>query len=130
MTETPPEPTPHPWLAPSAVLAWLQLDDSATQAGTAELCRVAAARYCERQRPGLWVTLYDELGEPIDPPVFDADADVVMAGMIAAARLYARRSTPTGLASFGEFGASDILRLDPDVSRLLGTGRHADPAVG
>ena len=129
MTDTTPEPTPHPWLAPAAVLAWLQLDDPDAQAEPAERCRAAAARYCERQRPGLWVTLTDELGAPVGR-VFDANADVVMAGMIAAARLYARRSTPTGLASFGEFGASDSLRLDPDVARLLGTGRHADPAVG
>lgn len=128
MTDTPPEPTPHPWLAPAAVLAWLQLDDAGALAETAELCRRAAARYCERQRPGLWTTTTDELGTVTR--TYDADADVVMAGMIGAARLYARRSTPTGLASFGEFGASDILRLDPDVTRLLGTGRHADPAVG
>lgn len=127
MSETPTEPAPelHPWLPQAAVLSWLQLDAGDTLAAVAEWCRKAAAAYCERQRADLVV-----VDVAAGTATFTATDDVVMAGLIAAARLYARRSTPTGLASFGEFGASDILRLDPDVARLLGTGRHAGPRIG
>lgn len=145
MSETPPEPAPvrHAWLPlrdvgtpaddtyTAGLLTWLQVDGGVTSplAGVAELCRRAAARYCERQRPDLFPTALDAItGEPVT--TFAGDDDTVMAGLILAARLYARRSSPAGLASFGELGAAEVLRLDPDVGRLLGTGRHATPAVG
>lgn len=123
MTETP-QPLPHPWLPTDANLEWLQLDPSSPLVSVAEWCRRAAAKHCERQRRDL----VDAAGTfAVDP---DADADIVLAGLIASARLYARRVTPAGLASFGEFGAAAVLRLDPDVARLLGTGRYAAPRVG
>lgn len=136
MSETPPEPPPaHPWLPVDATRTWLQLDENSPLSTVAEWCRKASARYCERQRPGLFV-----ITQVTDPATgvttwtrtetFAADDDVVLAGLIGAARLFARRSSPAGLASFGEFGATEVLRLDPDVSRLLGTGRHASPEVG
>lgn len=112
----------HAWLPVDQVNAWLQLDPGDPQTAAAELCRVAAADHCERQRPDLFA--------PVDgvlPPVGDR---IVFAGVLAAARLYARRSSPAGLASFGEFGAAEVLRLDPDVSKLLGVGRYAPPVVG
>lgn len=128
MTETPP-PTTYPWLTPEAVLDWLQLTTESPLAGVAEFCRTASAAYCERQRRDLLDEVTDpETGETV--VTFDADPDVVMAGLIGAARVFARRSTPAGLASYGEFGAAEVLRLDPDVSRLLGTGRHGVPRVG
>lgn len=135
MSETPPEPsTRYPWLPlrdvgtpeddtyTAGVLTWLQIESGVASplAGVAEQCRRSAARYCEGERPDLFAV------DSLDP----IDDDVVMAGLIAAARLYARRTSPAGLASYGEFGASQVLRLDPDVARLLGTGRHAAPAVG
>lgn len=150
MTETPVEPAPlrHAWLplhdvgTPDAdtytagLLTWLQLPAgnggagvTSPLAGVAELCRRAAARYCERQRPDLFPTVtVPDTGELVQG--FAGDDDTIMAGLILAARLYARRSSPAGLASFGELGAAEVLRLDPDVGRLLGTGRHATPAVG
>lgn len=142
MSETPAEPTTrHAWLPlrdvgtpeddtyAAGVLTWLQLAGTTPLVGVAELCRRAAARYCERQRPDLFPTALDAItGDPVT--VFAGDDDTVMAGLILAARLYARRSSPAGLASFGELGAAEVLRLDPDVGRLLGTGRHATPAVG
>lgn len=151
MSEPTPEPAParHPWLplrdvgAPdddtyvAGLLTWLQVAGTtpggagvpSPLAGVAELCRRAAARYCERQRPDLFPTTVDAVtGATVQ--TFAGDDDTVMAGLILAARLYARRSSPAGLASFGELGAAEVLRLDPDVGRLLGTGRHATPAVG
>ena len=133
MTTTPPEPEPYPWLPSADALAWLDVVDAGdTLASVADWCRQASAAYCERQRPDLTTFTVDTDGDGVadSVPVFNATPDVKLAGLIGAARLYARRSTPTGLASFGEFGASDILRLDPDVSRLLGVGRHGTPRVG
>ena len=46
------------------------------------------------------------------------------------ARLYARKGTPAGIATFGELGAATILRTDPDVQMLLGLGRYATPRIG
>jgi hypothetical protein len=114
---TEPQPDPYPWLPAASVLDWLQISSSSELTTVAEAARRAAGAYCERMRVDL-------------ERVFLASDDIVMAGLISCARLYARRSTPTGLASFGEFGASDILRLDPDVARLLGTGRYAPPVIG
>lgn len=132
MTE-PQQPPAYPWLSTEAVLGWLSLDTGSPHAGAVEACRAAAAAYCQQQRPDLLdrLELVDELGQVVSvTETFDAGPSVVMAGMIATARLFARRSTPAGLASFGEFGAAEVLRLDPDVARLLGTGRHAAPRVG
>jgi len=125
MTEPTPEPELYPWLPAADVLDWLQISGTSELTGVAELARRAAGDYCQRMRPDLVV---------IDPVTlvgtFQATPAIVQAGLLCAARLYARRSTPTGLASFGEFGATDILRLDPDVARLLGTGRYAPPVIG
>lgn len=126
MTETIAEPTgSHPWLPLSLVLSWLQVDADGPAAGVVDQVRAAAAAHCERQRSDLF-DLVD--GDYVGPA---GQLDVIrQAGLLAAARLYARRGSPAGLASFGEFGASEVLRRDPDVAALLGTGRHAHPKVG
>lgn len=125
MTETPPEAgTTHPWLPLDRCRAWLRVDaGNVDELTNVETCRTAAADYCEQQRRDL---LLDEAGEPVTV----AGEAAVMAGVLATARLFGRRESWLGLASFGEFGAADILRIDPDVARLLGTGRHARPKVG
>lgn len=124
----------HTWLPTDDLLAWLQLPEAADAASvpaTVRLVREAAAHYVERQRPDLIVpAVVDDAGLVVTPAYLDATDDVRMAGLLAAARLYARRSSPAGLASYGELGAEAVLRLDPDVARLLGTGRHARPRVG
>lgn len=127
------DPT-HSWLPADQALAWLQVEATDTgRAGVVELCRAAAAAWCEEQRRDLFA---DVVVETVNPdgtttityaaPPAPSDS-VVMAGVLATARLYARRSSPAGLASYGEFGAAEVLRLDPDVSRLLGVGRYAPP---
>jgi hypothetical protein len=115
------------WLPLERVLAWLQLRPEDDQAGVVELCRQAAADYLEQQRPDLAT---DQLQLDGTPAPFAATPALVQAGVLAAARLYARRGSPAGLASFGEFGAAEVLRLDPDVARLAGLGRHAVPRIG
>lgn len=47
-----------------------------------------------------------------------------------AARLFRRKDTPAGVASFGEGGAVYVMRTDPDVALLLRLGPYAPPQVG
>jgi hypothetical protein len=131
---------PFAWLPVEACLEWLQLpadlpaeDD---RRKVVELVRTAAADHCEAQRPDLAGVTLGEDGTTVTAEWWAAaDVEAVpdryrQAGLLAMARLYARRSSPAGLASYGEFGAAEVLRLDPDVARLLGTGRFATPVVG
>lgn len=123
----------HDWLPAATVQAWLQVDaGDAARVGVVETCRNAAASWCEEQRPDLFadVVTTNPDGTTTTTPAPAPSDSVVMAGVLASARLYARRSSPAGLASYGEFGAAEVLRLDPDVSRLLGVGRYAPPVCG
>jgi hypothetical protein len=47
-----------------------------------------------------------------------------------AARLYRRRNSPEGVATFTADGAVYVQRNDPDVGMLLGIGSWAPPVVG
>jgi hypothetical protein len=63
----------------------------------------------------------------------DADypADVRAALMMQAQRLFARRSSPTGIAGYSDSGGSVyISRWDPDVERMLRIGSWSKPQVG
>lgn len=51
-------------------------------------------------------------------------ADVKRAAMIWAIRLVNRRSTPTGIVGFGEYGGVKLSTVDPDVRALLGPYRR------
>lgn len=134
---------PFAWLEPASVVRWLQLpadlaDPASTdeRAALVEEVRQAAADYCESQRPDLAGQTLAEDGTTVTAAWWAAEdptkvpARYRQAGLLSAARLWARRSSPAGLASYGEFGAAEVLRLDPDVSRLLGVGRYATPVVG
>lgn len=67
-----------------------------------------------------------ELAAPTDPWPADVDRGAVM----LAARLFARRNSPTGVAAFTETGPAYVSRWDPDIERLLGIGTWAPPRVG
>ncbi|MDG4860137.1 hypothetical protein P8605_18605 [Streptomyces sp. T-3] len=45
--------------------------------------------------------------------------------LMQAQRLWARRSSPTGVAGYGDSGGVYVARFDPDVSKLLGIGDWA-----
>ena len=120
---------PFAWLPSARVQRWLQVDPADDVAAVVEDCRVSAASWCEDQRRDLVVVTYD-VDCVVLAETFTPTERVVQAAVLATSRLYARRSSPAGLASYGEFGAAEVLRLDPDVSRLLGVGRYARPAVG
>lgn len=122
-----PPRTDGAWLSPGAVLAHLGADAASPNQPAVDAARLAAAAYVERVRPDLLTVVVTADGTTV---TWDGDAAVELGAVMLAARLYARRSSPQGLASFGEFGPGAILRLDPDVERLIGTGRHARPAVG
>lgn len=124
--DTTPEPS-HAWLDVDDVRAWLQLDDTANDR-VVELVRTAAASYVEGCRRDLFVPASDEAGAQL-VLVDSLGGDVITAGILAASRLWARRSSPAGLVSFGDMG-TEVLRADPDVDRLLGLGRFAKPRVG
>lgn len=47
-----------------------------------------------------------------------------------AARVYRRRNTPEGVATFTDTGLIGVARSDPEVWMLLGLGSWAPPVVG
>ncbi|MEV3852739.1 hypothetical protein AB0J38_00175 [Streptomyces sp. NPDC050095] len=53
--------------------------------------------------------------------------DVQLAATMQAARLFARRNSPTGVASYGETSAF-VARFDPDLEQLLHVGKWAPPS--
>lgn len=81
--------------------------------------RAAVVAFVERNRRDLFAA--GGLFVPTD--------DVVAGALMLVGRLHARKGSPQGLASFGEFGASAVLRIDPDVERLLGIGRAGKPVA-
>lgn len=58
------------------------------------------------------LTTYD-----FDPD--DCPADVFQAVLMQSARLYRRRTTPDGIATFGQDFAVRVNRFDPDIDALL-----------
>lgn len=55
---------------------------------------------------------------------------VTLGATMLAARLYRRRNSPEGVATFTADGAVYVQRNDPDVAMLLGIGAYAPPVVG
>lgn len=110
------------WLDATELLGYLEVDPASENAAKVELCRVAACRVVERARPDLGLELVT------DPAA--VDEAVAHGTRLLAARLYARKGSPQGIATFGELGAASILRSDPDIGLLLGIGRYGKPRIG
>lgn len=109
----------YAWLPLAALLAPLGIGPDSDKARDVEAARVAAADEVQHLRPDLpWGAGY------VPPP------RIVQGAVMWAARLYARRSSPTGLVTFGEYGAVTTPSFDADAERLLGVGRYAAPQVG
>lgn len=108
------------WLDVDAVRAHIGLDpaDTFDDAWLAEAVD-AAADVVERLR----ADLLDDLGAYTPTPSVHTGA------VMLAARVYARRNSPTGLAQYGDLGAAIVPRLDADIERLLGLGAWAPPRV-
>lgn len=60
----------------------------------------------------------------------DWPARIVLGANMLAARLNRRRSSPDGIASFGDMGGVYVQRNDPDVAMLLQLGAYRKPQVG
>jgi hypothetical protein len=113
---------------PAPLYEWLtaaEVDDYLGRQGEFDSARAAAARhaaaaYVERARADL----------AADYAAQTVGADIRMGAVLLASRLYARKGSPQGVAGYPEFGAAPVPRLDPDVERLLGLGRHATPRIG
>lgn len=118
MTEPMPEQPLFAWLPLDTVLGHLRIESDSDDAAQVEQWRQGAAAWVQRK-----------LGVQ-DASTWQPTADVRQGAVLLCARLWSRRGTPAGLASFAEFGATAILRLDPDVERLLGLGRYGRPRVG
>lgn len=56
--------------------------------------------------------------------------DHSLGATMLAARLWRRRNSPEGVATFTGDGAVYVQRNDPDVALLLQLGQHAPPVVG
>lgn len=116
------------WLPADAVRSYLGVTVAESAQGVeAERCRLAAADVVERLRYDRITVVITAEGTEV---TFDPSPAIVEAGVLLAARLYARKGSPGGLASFGDFGPGAVLRVDPDVERLLGVGRYSRPVVG
>lgn len=110
----------YPWLPELDALGYLDVAQGADQAADVERCRLAACAVVERQRPDL-----------VDATGTFVPGDAVRHGtLLLVGRLYARKGSPQGVATFGELGAASILRHDPDVGQLIGVGRYAFPRIG
>lgn len=114
------------WLPAADVLAYLKVDPASENAAAVLAARSAAVRVVERQRRDLTL---DTLPVPLDDATKADLGDVILGALMLVGRLYARKGTPEGIATFGELGATMILRSDPDISMLLGIGRHGRPGL-
>jgi len=111
---------PYAWLDPEAVAAYLGATITDAEAADVEVARQAAADYVERVKRSL---VY------LDAAPEDIPASVRSGAMLLVSRLLARRSSPAGLATFGEFGAQAVRAHDADIDRMLGLGRYGKPRV-
>lgn len=108
------------WLEPADVATFAKID---TVGGNDALtdATAAARAYVERVRPDL------HTGQDAG---FVVDADVKLGATMLAARWYERRGSLLGVAGFDFEGASPLLRVDPDIERLLSIGRHRPFSFG
>ncbi|MBS2533860.1 hypothetical protein KGQ20_13890 [Catenulispora sp. NF23] len=65
-----------------------------------------------------------------DPPPVEWPEDIRTGLLMQAQRLFARRSSPTGVAGYTDAGATYVSRWDPDVEKLLRIGSWTRPEVG
>ena len=65
-----------------------------------------------------FASAYSWVAERVMADRFDDD-ETQEAILLLASRLYKRRSSPEGVAGWGDLGAIRILASDPDINRLL-----------
>jgi hypothetical protein len=70
------------------------------------------------------------VNEWVDEHATSKPASRALGALMLAARLYRRRNSPEGVATFAADGAVYVQRNDPDIAMLLGIGSYAPPVVG
>lgn len=115
-----PQSDDYAWLPLPLLLAQLGLPEDGPKSNAVDVVRLAAADEVEALRPDL----------PWAEPGYLPPPRIVQGACMWAARLWARRGSPSGLVSFGEFGVVNTPSFDADAERLLGIGRYAKPAIG
>jgi hypothetical protein len=111
MTQPPASPTDG---VTSAALVAVQLSMDPDDAGVLDKLAATVAAVNE------WVGEYAR----------SRPAARALGATMLAARLYRRRNSPEGVATFTADGAVYVQRNDPDVAMLLGIGAYAPPVVG
>jgi hypothetical protein len=111
---TPPPPAEGPASA-ADVAVWLQDTGEAAAekyAGVTAAANAVVRRWLVPRASGQW------------------REDHVRGTVMLAARLWRRRNSPEGVATFTADGAVYVQRNDPDIALLLQLGQHAPPVVG
>jgi len=116
------------WLSPADVREWLKLpagqDDDLVRR-----CAAAVEPEVQRARADRW-SIPDPDAIPPVPSVFVPDAQVYLAGVMLAGKVYRRRNSPAGIVEgFGD-AVTYVARYDPEVQRALYQGAWARPGVG
>lgn len=111
-------PTPDGPATATGVATWLTLGGDAGAAADKVAQTVAAVN--------------DLLGDMLPAP---AEGDewrprYVQGATMLAGRIYRRRNSALGVATFTAEGAAYVQRNDPDVAMLLGIGAYTPPRVG
>ena len=106
-------PAPAPGSTSAAAVA-VQLSQDPTDPGTLEKLAPTVAAVNE------WV----------DEHATSKPQSRALGATMLAARLYRRRNSPEGVATFTADGALYVQRNDPDIGWLLGIGNNAPPVVG
>jgi hypothetical protein len=94
----------------------------------------AAVRFVQRVRKDAFVTDDDNVTvvEPVTYSLQGAiEAETLELGtLMLAGRLFARRRSPDAVLFMAETGTTSVPFADPDIMRLLRTGRYGKPKVG
>lgn len=118
------------WLEPARVARWLGLTDPTADDDLllAEVC-AQTVEHVQRVRSDRYRLDTTTPGQPTER-VFDPDPETLQGAVMFAARAFRRRSSPTGVQSFGDAGVSYVARWDADIDRALRVGAFTPPAVG
>jgi hypothetical protein len=116
------------WLSPVDVKDWLRLNDQDTTDDDLIVAVCSQSEpYVERCRPEWRTELAGDDGTTSS--LYDPDAETYRGAVMFAARLYVRRSSPSGIQLYGD-APSFVARYDPDIDRALRTGAFMAPALG
>lgn len=110
--------------SPELVKGYLSIDDATDDAPIGDA--VAAVNQYVRED----VPIAQAFNLDPAPADWSGSPRIVQGATMLAARIFRRRSSPDGVAAFGDGGTAYVQRNDPDVAQLLRVGAYARPTVG